>query len=208
MSDCQIRGILFDLGNVLVGVNPRRFAEKMKSLTGLEMEQLRSAFAEGSLVMDYECGRMNDEEFIARLCARLGVTITRDDFMAVWGDMFVDVPLLPETLIEELARDHRLWAISNTNRMHFEYIHKNCEFLKHFQGWSLSYEVGAAKPDPEIFHHALRNCGISPSEAVFIDDQLINVEAARNLGIDSIHHLNPDQTIGELRKRNLITNRK
>ncbi len=206
MSDSPIRGILFDLGNVLVPVNSSRFAEKMKSLTGLGIEQLRASFAQDSLITDYECGRLSDDQFLTRLSARLGVAIRRDDFTAVWSYMFDEVPLLPDRLLEVLAREYRLWAISNTNRMHFEYIRNRYAFLEHFRGWSLSYEVGAVKPDPAIFEHALRGCGISAPEALFIDDQLINVEAASNLGIDSIHFLNPDQAVNELRIRSLIRN--
>ena len=206
MSDSQIRGILFDLGNVLIGVNSARFAEKMKSVTGLEMGQVRSSFAGGTLVMDYECGRLGDDEFLARLCARLGVTITRDDFTDVWSCMFSEKPLMPDALLGDLARNHYLWAISNTNGLHFEYIRRHYTFLNHFRGWSLSYEVGAAKPDPGIFEHALEKCGLAASEALLIDDQLVNVESARNLGIDAVQFLNPTQTIEELRKRKLFAN--
>jgi HAD superfamily hydrolase (TIGR01509 family) len=88
--------------------------------------------------------------------------------------------------------------------MHFEFILKHYEFLKHFQGWSLSYEVGAAKPDPAIYEHALSKTQIPASEALFVDDQLVNVESARKLGMDAIHFLNPAQLIQELQARNLV----
>jgi putative hydrolase of the HAD superfamily len=206
MSTSLIRGILFDLGNVIIKIDSGRFAEKMKSLMGLEMEQLRPAFTEGGLVIDYECGRMDDDEFVSRLCSRLGVTITRDDFDLVWSCMFNEAPILSEELLAELAQECPLWAISNTNRMHFEYIRKQYGLLRHFRGLSLSYEVGAAKPDPAIFTHALDGCGIGPSEALFIDDQPVNVESARSLGIEAIQFLNPAQIISEFRARNLLSN--
>ncbi len=205
MSDPQIRGIFFDLGNVLLRLDSGRFAEKMKSLTGLGIEDLRSVFADG-LVPDYECGRLEDAEFLARLSGRLGLTVTRDDFAEVWTCMFCETPLLSDELLKELAREHLLWAISNTNRMHFEFILDRYEFMRHFQGWSLSYEVGAAKPDPAIFEHALNKTRIPAAEALFIDDQLVNVESARRLGMDAIHFLNPAQLIQELQARNIIAN--
>jgi FMN phosphatase YigB (HAD superfamily) len=205
MSDSPLRGIFFDLGNVLVGIDSARFAEKMRILTGLEFGRLRSIFA-GGLVSDYECGRMGDDEFLAGLCDRAGVAVTRDDFTDAWTCMFRKTPILPEELLKDLARRHLLWAISNTNRMHFEFIREHYRFLKHFRGWSLSYDVGVAKPDPAIFAHALEKTRIPSSHALFVDDQLINVEGARNLGIDAIQFLNPAQLIEELRTRNLMTN--
>lgn len=37
--------------------------------------------------------------------------------------------------------------------------------------YSLSFEVGAQKPNPEIFDHALRALGASPSETLFVGDR-------------------------------------
>ena len=203
MKESGIRGIFFDLGNVLVGIDSIKFAEQMRSMTGLEPGELLSAFT-GGLVLDYECGRMDENEFLAGLCERTGVAITREGFTNAWTSMFLEAPLLPDKLLQGLARRYTLWAISNTNRMHFEFIRERYPILMHFHGWSLSYEVGAAKPDPAIFAHALERTRISAAEALFIDDQRVNVEAARNLGIDAVQFLNSAQLVGELRARNLI----
>jgi len=43
-------------------------------------------------------------------------------------------------------------------------------------------EVGAIKPEPEIFAHAVELVGINPNEAFFTDDKLKNVEVAKHLG--------------------------
>ena len=43
-------------------------------------------------------------------------------------------------------------------------------------------EVGSVKPEPGIYHHALKLAGIEPHEAFFIDDRPENVEAAERLG--------------------------
>jgi glucose-1-phosphatase len=204
MSDSVIHGIFFDLGNVLVGIDSARFAEKMRELTGLDHGQLRSIFG-GGLVTDYECGRMDDDQFLAALCEKAGVEITREDFNGIWTCMFPLTPLLPEELLKDLSLRYPLWAISNTNRMHFEFIRERYRFMEYFRGWSLSYEVGAAKPDPAIFAHALRETRIAPDHALFIDDQWINVEAARNLGIHAVQFLDSEQVIGEFRMRKLLT---
>jgi putative hydrolase of the HAD superfamily len=205
MSSSRIRGIFFDLGNVLVSLDSDAFARKMISLTGLNLEQLRSFFA-GKSVLDYECGRVNDDEFLLGLCNRAGVEITRKDFTDAWTCMFRDTTLISEDLLKELARKYQLWAISNTNKMHFEFIREHYRFLEHFRGWSLSYQVGAAKPDPAIFRHALANSAIAASEALLIDDQVINVESARSLGFDAIQFIDAGLLSEELRTRKIITN--
>lgn len=72
--------------------------------------------------------------------------------------------------------------------------------IREFTGWRTSFpydvdtvfdvisdssHLGIRKPDPLIYHHTLRELGVSPGEALFLDDHLPNVEAARRLGIES-----------------------
>jgi HAD superfamily hydrolase (TIGR01509 family) len=42
------------------------------------------------------------------------------------------------------------------------------------------------KPDSEIFNYTLKRLEVKADEAIFIDDRLSNVAAARQLGIKSI----------------------
>jgi HAD superfamily hydrolase (TIGR01509 family) len=50
----------------------------------------------------------------------------------------------------------------------------------------LSCEVGVAKPDPGIFHEALRRLDVAPEEALFVDDQPSYCAAATALGITAV----------------------
>jgi 2-haloacid dehalogenase len=49
------------------------------------------------------------------------------------------------------------------------------------------------KPFPEIYQLTLSRFNLKAEESLFIDDNLRNIEAARELGIHSIHFENPDQ---------------
>jgi epoxide hydrolase-like predicted phosphatase len=64
----------------------------------------------------------------------------------------------------------------------------------------ISAEVGFAKPDPRIFQLALNDLGVSPQEAVFIDDFEENIEGAREKGMHAILFRDPGQIIAELRQ--------
>lgn len=64
--------------------------------------------------------------------------------------------------------------------------------------------VGAAKPDPAIFRAALAAAGAAVTEALFVDDTLGHVEAARRLGIAGHHYRGPEALRAELRTRGLI----
>ncbi|MER7501312.1 HAD family phosphatase [Nonomuraea pusilla] len=67
-----------------------------------------------------------------------------------------------------------------------------------FDAVVISGEVGMRKPEPAIFLHALDQVGLPGERCVFIDDMEANVTAARGLGINGIHHRDPDTTIAEL----------
>ena len=52
-----------------------------------------------------------------------------------------------------------------------------------FTACYVSGELGLLKPHPEIYRHALDDLGITPAEAVFIDNRAPNVAGAQALGI-------------------------
>jgi len=45
---------------------------------------------------------------------------------------------------------------------------------------TLSFALGAAKPDPAIYHRCLEDLAVEPARALFVDDRFENVEAAEN----------------------------
>ena len=64
----------------------------------------------------------------------------------------------------------------------------------------VSYEVGVCKPDPRIYEICLSRLGVEPGEALFVDDRLENVEAAANLGLQTVHFTG-DHALTEIRGR-------
>jgi len=51
---------------------------------------------------------------------------------------------------------------------------------------TLSFEVGAVKPEPEIYLTCLSALGVDPAEALFVDDRRENVYAAAALGMRAL----------------------
>jgi glucose-1-phosphatase len=206
MNQNRIRCIFFDLGKVLVDLDYSKFRDRMISLTGLKIEQLRAAFNAGDSVSKIELGLCSDREFLSEISGRIGVKIDFGEFLEAWTGIFAERPLVSAAMLRDLSKVHSIWGISNTNRMHFCFLRKRFRFLEdHFQGWILSYEVGLAKPDPAIFRLALRKAGVAAFEALFIDDRAENVESALKLGMDALQFKNPDQLIGALQERGILT---
>ncbi len=192
------------MGKVLVDFDLRLFAERMRALTGLEADQLRPAFTMDGLALQYESGRVGDAEFHAEICRRLGKEIPYAMFVEAWNSIFLPTPLLPDGLLSALATKAELWILSNTNRLHFNYIAGHYPFMRHFRGYVVSYETGFLKPDRRIFELALNKAGAAASETVFVDDAMPNVEAARAIGIDAFQFAGIEHFRQEISARNLI----
>ncbi len=59
---------------------------------------------------------------------------------------------------------------------------------KYFSSVITSEEAGSKKPDPEIFHYALRKTGALAKDSIMIGDDLeVDIAGARSLGIDQIY---------------------
>ncbi|MEE8308071.1 MAG: HAD-IA family hydrolase, partial [Gammaproteobacteria bacterium] len=58
--------------------------------------------------------------------------------------------------------------------------------------------VGLRKPDPAIFELTLEQLGVAPQQAIFLDDLIYNVDAARELGIHTVQVVDPETSLAEL----------
>jgi HAD superfamily hydrolase (TIGR01549 family) len=98
-----------------------------------------------------------------------------------------------ESLLHELKRkDYKLYILSNGESGSFQLTKQKLPELFTYQGQEmfdgimLASDQQKIKPNPEMFQNFLEKFKIKPSQAVFIDDSVENVQAAQNLGISSI----------------------
>jgi HAD superfamily hydrolase (TIGR01509 family) len=67
-----------------------------------------------------------------------------------------------------------------------ENMMREFDWLPRFDALVWSFQLRMAKPDLAIYRHVLAELGTQPEETLFLDDKLINIEAARALGIQAI----------------------
>jgi putative hydrolase of the HAD superfamily len=65
-------------------------------------------------------------------------------------------------------------------------IERTFDWLPRFDVLVWSYRLKIAKPDPAIYLHTLRELGVEPADALFLDDKQVNIDAARALGMKAI----------------------
>ncbi len=185
----MIKNVIFDLGNVLVGVD----FDKTRSLIlaeGISKKKYSDFFGK-SLRSRFEEGRVNTREFMDMAYNSFGNKITKIKLKALFEDMFYEIPEM-KNFLKKLRRSHKyeLFLLSNTNPLHFNYIKKKFAYVNYIDKFILSYKVKMAKPDSKIYKAVLKKFKLNPYETLFIDDLNDNCTAAGKFGIKTICYKN------------------
>ncbi len=104
-------------------------------------------------------------------------------------------------LVEKLKGKYKLGVLSNTSSRQAGELG---DLHDAFNAVVLSEETGISKPKKEAYERVLSDLGVSPEEAVFIDDSLENVKGAERLGMRGILYENPEKLKESLRKMGVV----
>ena len=200
----MIKAILFDLGNVIVPFDFKRAYAKLGPLCTCQVTEISARLRSTDLVQRFETGRIEAQPFVSELSTLLGLKTTYTEFCDLWTSVFFDETLVPESLLADLRARHRMLVLSNTNPIHFSMLKRQYPLFRHFDDFVLSYEVGAMKPDAAIYKEAIKRAGCQPAQCFFTDDIAINVEAARDNGMDAVQFLSATQIEEELKARGVL----
>jgi putative hydrolase of the HAD superfamily len=199
-----IKTVFFDLGNVIIPFDFKPAYARLAEHCSCKPEEVPARIRATGLVAPFEKGEIEAEPFVRELSAALGLNLSYGEFCDWWSGIFLVEPLVPEALLKDLASRYRVLALSNTNPIHFAMLKEAYPLLRHFHDFVLSYEVGAAKPEAEIYRAAIARAECAPEECFFTDDLAVNIEAAREHGMDAVQFLSAEQLQGELRTRGLL----
>ena len=181
----HIRVVLFDVGGVLIEFTGP--ATLLRWLGGrLTPEQIWPLWLGSPVVREFERGFVEPHVFADRLIADLGLPIDRraflDDF-ATWPTALYDGAV---ELIARIPAPYVRATLSNTNVVHWPRITDELKLGALFDHHFPSHLVGKLKPDREVFLHVAETLDCEPSTILFLDDQPLNVEAARAAGLVAV----------------------
>jgi len=196
----ETRNIIFDLGGVLLNINPLLSLNEFASISGTNHSELRRRLADEHIFEKFDTGQLDPSEFRSELCRIMNRKVNDKEIDRAWNILLLDFPLHRVQMLQQLKTNYRLFLLSNTNIIHFR--HYTREFYNTygiqmhdlFEKMFLSYEIGIHKPDAGIYSYVLRDAGLDPSECLFIDDSLPNINAAAMQGIAGIHITDHDVT--------------
>lgn len=196
----EIKNIIFDLGGVLLNINPLLSLLELEKLSGIGQEELIMKLASAKLFEKFDTGSLNPAQFRSELCRIMNQSVSDTEIDRIWNKLLLDFPASRVEMLRQLQKNYRVFLLSNTNSIHFEsYTHEfhekfGLQMADLFERLFLSYEIGIHKPDSGIYTYVLENANLEASESVFFDDSLANIKAAENLGIKGIHINGEDVT--------------
>jgi HAD superfamily hydrolase (TIGR01509 family) len=139
-----------------------------------------------------EARGMPAPEFFQHAAQRIGYVGSPEDFVRAWQEIFEPNEPVIEFATQLKTAGHRLFLLSNTNLWHAEYFLAKYPVFELFDDHVFSHEEKCAKPEPRIYEIATERFGVVPSETLYIDDRLENVEAGRVAGYRTFHYLKQD----------------
>jgi HAD superfamily hydrolase (TIGR01549 family) len=182
MPGSRFKAILFDLGGVLVEL---RGLEAVQAWTKWDRDELWRRWLASPTVRHFESGRISIEQFGQDLVDEFSLPVDAAQFLANFAQwpkgQFPGV----EELLDSLAPDYKLGCLSNTNAFHWDLMVQGMGFFQRFDYAFPSHQTGYLKPDEEAFKHAAAEMLLSPNKVLFLDDNQVNVEGARKMGMEA-----------------------
>jgi len=176
--------VLFDLGGVLVDFGG---VERMKVLAGItDDDELWHRWLTCRWVREFERGGCSPEEFAAGVVGDWALPVTADEYLADFAGWLGGPLPGAGALVDETTAFVTTGCLSNTNALHWDVGFSHWPEIHGLRLRFLSYELGAVKPDREIFDRVAAAVDAPRERILFLDDNLVNVEGAREAGFASM----------------------
>ena len=194
----SIRAVFFDLGGVIVRTEYQAPRQQLAERLGMEYDDLDRLVFNSETGQKASVGTITALQHWESVMKRLKrppeeMQSIRDEFFA--GDI-IDREILE--FLRSLRGTYKTGLISNAWSDLRDYMTRE-KMIDAFDHIIISAEVGVAKPDAKIFHIALEQAGVSPNEAVFVDDFYVNIEGCEKVGIKGIHFKDAPSALEQLK---------
>ena len=177
--------IILDMGNVLLEWNQDKI---LKAVAKTEKNYLilDKAIFQSGLWERLDLGTLTREELVDEVLSLLGDCYQKKVEEVIWNwPTYIDIYREVFPLLVRLKENgHRIFVLSNTSPVFYELLKDQLAPLeKILDGFILSCDIKAIKPDRKMFEEILRKYELSPDNCIFLDDVKENTNMAESLGI-------------------------
>jgi glucose-1-phosphatase len=182
----MIETVISDLGNVLLKFDNAIFFRALTRFTDRSVEEIRAVTHDNlDLLTLFDKGVISPFDFYKNAKDLLAISAGYEEFFAAYSDIFILDPSVRDLYLR-LKKKRRMILLSNTDVVRWTFVKTRFPEILFFDDYVLSFDVGALKPQPEIFLEAIRAGGAKPERTVFIDDMPENVAGAVRMGMKGV----------------------
>ena len=199
----NIKAIVFDIDGVLIyetGKEARKILAKRYNFDSKKLSEFWKRNSTKSCI-----GKLHYKDFFKKFVKQSKIRAKPEDLIKSWFDLRrknskINKPI--ERLIKNLRKRYILVALTNSTLLN-DKVKLRTNYYKLFNLKLISYKIGVIKPQLRIYKlliKQLKKKGISPKQAIFIDNESRNLIPAKKLRIKTILFKNNNQLIKDLKK--------
>ncbi|MCI4663647.1 MAG: HAD family phosphatase [Neomegalonema sp.] len=193
--------VVFDVGNVLIEWDPRHLYRKLLP-DAAHVEQFLEQVCTTAWNEEQDRGR----RWAEAVAERIALFPTHSDLIRAYDTRWMEMapgPIAANVALLRLlrARGTPVYGLTNFSAEKWAACCERFDFLTEFDGVVVSADVGAIKPEPEIYRILFERYAIDPATAVFLDDRADNCAASEAAGMAAIQATPGRDLAAELRKR-------
>ena len=196
------KAVVFDVGGVIVRWQPLQLMREHLPMVAADeaYAQVFQSWAPGADWLEFDRGTVEPDALAERIARRTGYPrASIESLIGAIGAHLEPMPASVALIARVRVAGHRLGLLSNMPRLYADHLEAEHECFGWFDHRAWSGRLGWVKPDRAFFDHLLEQLAVAPSQAVFIDDHLGHVEAARRYGWNAVQFKDAAQAEQDLR---------
>lgn len=197
----MIDTIIFDMGMVLVDFRWRQLFAEM-GLSGERFDRLAKATVLDPVWNEFDRGVWTEDEMCEAFIRNdpgMEKEIRQLMYESFPG-ILKKFPYTDEWIDSLKKKGYRLMILSNFSEKALRECADELDYIEKVDDPVISCKIKMIKPAPEIFKYLLDNYKVKPENAVFIDDNEDNINAAKAFSINTILFTGREDADRELAK--------
>lgn len=191
-----IRALFWDVGGVLA-TNAWDHAERDLAIQKFHLDKGAFETRHSEVVAAFEEGKLGLNDYLGKTVFYQLRTFSREEFQRFMFSLSQPKPEVL-TLASSLSKKYLMGTINNESRELNAYRIEKFGLAGTFDLFVSSCFVGIRKPDERIYRLALDLTQLAPAQCCFMDDRPANIDAATNVGMQTVLVKDPQQLQSDL----------
>lgn len=188
MTTGKIKAVVFDMDGVLCRYDLDRRLSMLSSWSGRTPEEIHGAVFASGFEERAERGLLSGDEYLAGFCERIGYQLTRARWAQARREAIEPNGFVFEA-VEKLSHRYATAMLTNNGYLLKELLSEVFPQASAAFGQRacFSAELGARKPEPDVYRRLCARLGLEPAAVAYLDDDPEYVRSAAAVGLQAAH---------------------